>query len=181
MIYNNFINRPKFCWGDLIFVSVLTIIVIISLSLFSEVNDFAKYKEPEYATFKFYDFVKWYNLTPEKFIFDIDKLYVYYLHADSDTIDKNETRYNCELDGLDTTIMYPETFIDYCHFCSFIDKIYTQLEKAEKNKEAEEAKIKANNDMVRVMNSLKKDINNILEENDAAIKAELEKINNLKE
>lgn len=179
IFYNIIFKNYLLNWKDFGILSIISIGLIIGVCWIGEYSTYVNHKKAEYATFKFEDLKKWYAMTPEKFIFENNRLFFYYVHEDNAETEKY--RYdNCIL-YLDTTIMYPETFFDAGKFAIFVNKNYFALLTKKKKAEEQKARMKSNEDTMRVMNSLKKDLEKIMEENQRTINEEFEKIKNIKD
>ena len=84
--------------------------------------------------------------------------------------------------------MYPKTLFEAFKYRHFVDNLFKAMEKAEKN-EAEKLRaiqeqkdiIKGNNEMLRVMGSIQKDIDRVLTESNQRIKEETDKLAKLNE
>ena len=145
-------------------------------------------KDNRYALFNTEDLKKWYALTPEKFVFSSKGDVVYYIHNEKSVATYNYRENNFEKYYLDTTRMYPKTLFEAFKYRHFVDNLFKAMEKAEKN-EAEKLRaiqeqkdiIKGNNEMLRVMGSIQKDIDRVLTESNQTIKEETDKLAKLNE
>ena len=125
-------------------------------------------RDNRYALFNTEDLKKWYALTPKKFVFSSKGDVVYYIHNEKSVATYNYRENNFEKYYLDTTRMYPRTLFEAFKYRHFVDGVFRTMEKAEKN-EAEKLRviqeqkdiIKGNNEMLRVMGSIQKDIDEV--------------------
>ena len=178
IFYNILFKDYLFNWKDFRILSIIAIGLIIGICWIGEYSAYVNNKKAEYAIFKFKDFKKWYSITPEKFIFENNCCFFHYVHGDN--IDTERFRYDDCACYLDTTIMYPMTFLDAIKFGNFVNKTYFALLNKKKRAEEQKAKMKSNENTMRVMDSLKKDLEKIMEENKKTMDEELEKIRSLK-
>lgn len=140
-------------------------------------------RDNRYALFNTEDLKKWYALTPEKFVFSSKGDVVYYIHNEQSVATYNYREKGFERYYLDTTRMYPRTLFEAFKYRHFVDGVFKSMEKAEKN-EAEKLRaiqeqkdiIKGNNEMLRVMDSIQKDIDRVLTESNQRIKEETDKL-----
>ena len=175
LCYKLYIGDYGYNLTDFISMSLLTVLLLFLEFVLYNYKNFKKNRKPEYATFKFDDFKKWYTLTPEKFVFESNGLYLYYIHTDEVVYTKDfQGRYS--FNDWDTTLMYPETFVDSVRYEYFINKIYDNLMKNKEKVDTCRANVQANNEKVRVMNSLQKDIEKILKDSQNVINQEAEKL-----
>lgn len=125
-------------------------------------------RDNRYAFFNTDALKKWYALTPEKFVFSSKGDVVYYIHNEKSVDTYNYRENNFEKYNLDTTRMYPKTLFEAFKYRHFVDNLFKAMEKAEKNeteklRAIQEQKdiIKGNNEMLRVMDSIQKDIDEV--------------------
>ena len=145
------------------------------------------YKERDntYSLFRVRDLKKWYALNPERFVFNTEGSVVYYIHNEQ-SVAKNSYRVNGFNKHLDTTRMYPKTLIEALKYSCFVDGVFNAMEKEEKSQANHAADIQkqkdiiyANNEMVRVMGSIQKDIDRVLVESQQIIADETLKMEQL--
>lgn len=145
-------------------------------------------RDNRYALFNTDDLKKWYALTPKKFVFSSKGDVVYYIHNEGSVAKDSYRENNFEKYYLDITKMYPKTLFEAFKYRHFVDNLFKAMEKAEKN-EAEKLRaiqeqkdiIKGNNEMLRVMGSIQKDIDRVLTESNRVIETETEKMAKLNE
>lgn len=139
-----------------------------------------------YAFFKTDDLKKWYALTPEKFVFCSKGDMVYYIHNEGSVADKYREN-GFEKYYLDISKMYPKTLFEAFKYRHFVDNLFKAMEKEEKceKEKLEEIQkqkdiIQSNNELMRVMGSIQKDIDRVLSESQTIIANEtikMEKLN----
>ena len=125
-------------------------------------------RDNRYALFNTDALKKWYALTPKKFVFSSKGDVVYYIHNEESVATYNYRENNFEKYYLDTTRMYPRTLFEAFKYRHFVKGVFKAMEKAEKN-EAEKLRamqeqkdiIYGNNEMLRVMDSVQKDIDEV--------------------
>lgn len=162
---------------------ILTILAIKAYGIYH----YYKVKDESYALFNTNDLKKWYALTPEKFVFSSDTDIVYYIHNENSVADgyrKKGFEKNC----LDVSKMYPQTFVESIKYSRFVSKTFKAVKLAEKKEikklediETQKAIIAGNNEMLRVMGSIQKDIDRVLTESNQRIKEETDKLVKLNE
>ena len=140
-------------------------------------------RDNRYAFFNTADLKKWYALTPKKFVFSSKGDVVYYIHNEQSVATYNYRENGFERYYLDTTRMYPKTLFEAFKYHHFVNGVFKAMEKAEKNeteklRAIQEQKdiIKGNNEMLRVMGSIQKDIDRVLTESNQTIKEETDKL-----
>lgn len=139
-----------------------------------------------YAFFNTNDLEKWYALTPEKFVFCRNCDVVYYVHNEND-VDRNIYRKDdFEECNLNISKMYPRNFFESIKYNYFVSRIFKSVKETENKKIqiTKRAKIQkdimaGNNEMIRIMNSIQKDINEVLFESNKIINEEINKIEKL--
>ena len=157
---------------------ILTILAIKAYGIYH----YYKVRGESYALFNTDDLKKWYVLTPEKFVFSSDTDIVYYIHNETIIADgyrKKGFEKNC----LDVSKMYPKTFVESIKYSRFVSKTFKAVKLAEKKEikrlediKTQKAIITGNNEMLRVMGSVQKDIGVVLRESNRKIKAEIDKL-----
>lgn len=157
---------------------ILTILAIKVYGIYS----YYKVKDESYALFNTNDLKKWYVLTPEKFVFSSDTAIAYYIHNENSVADgyrKKGFEKNC----LDVSKMYPQTFVESIKYSRFVSKTFKAVKLAEKKEikklediKTQKAIIAGNNEMLRVMGSIQKDIDRVLTESNQRIKEETDKL-----
>ena len=171
-------------FADMVVFSVIMGIAIFFVgSIGAGIYNYFDERDNRYAFFNTADLKKWYALTPEKFVFSSKGDVVYYIHNEKSVATYNYRENNFEKYNLDTTRMYPKTFFEAFKYRHFVDNLFKAMEKAEKN-EAEKLRaiqeqkdiIKGNNEMLRVMGSIQKDIDRVLKESNQTIKEETDKL-----
>lgn len=170
--------------SDMVVFSVIVGVAIFFVgSIGAGIYNYFDEKDNRYALFNTEDLKKWYALTPEKFVFSSKGDVVYYIHNEQSVATYNYRENNFEKYYLDTTRMYPKTLFEAFKYRHFVDNLFKAMEKAEKN-EAEKLRtiqeqkdiIKGNNEMLRVMGSIQKDIDRVLTESNQRIKEETDKL-----
>ena len=170
--------------SDMVVFSVIMGVAIFFVgSIGAGIYNYFDERDNRYALFNTEDLKKWYALTPKKFVFSSKGNVVYYIHNEKSVATYNYRENNFEKYNLDTTRMYPKTFFEAIKYHHFVDNLFKAMEKAEKN-EAEKLRviqeqkdiIKGNNEMLRVMGSIQKDIDMVLRESNRRIKEETDKL-----
>ena len=170
--------------SDMVVFSVIMGIAIYFVgSIGAGIYNYFDERDNRYALFNTEDLKKWYALTPEKFVFSSKGDVVYYIHNEQSVATYNYRENNFEKYNLDTTRMYPKTLFEAFKYRHFVNNLFKAMEKAEKN-EAEKLRaiqeqkdiIKGNNEMLRVMGSIQKDIDRVLTESNKKVKEETEKM-----
>ena len=170
--------------SDMVVFSVIMGVAIFFVgSIGAGIYNYFDERDNRYAFFNTDALKKWYALTPEKFVFSSKGDVVYYIHNEKSVATYNYRENNFEKNYLDTTRMYPKTLFEAFKYRHFVDNLFKSMEKAEKN-EAEKLRaiqeqkdiIKGNNEMLRVMGSIQKDIDSVLAESNKKVKEETEKM-----
>lgn len=176
-------------FGSMVLFSVIASVVLFIVgSIGMGIYLYFDEKDNRYAFFNTADLKKWYALTPKKFVFSSKGDVVYYIHNEGSVAKDSYRENGFEKYYLDTTRMYPKTLFEAFKYRHFVDNLFKAMEKEEKN-EAEKLKdiqeqkdiIKGNNEMLRVMGSIQKDIDRVLIESNRVIETETEKMAKLNE
>jgi hypothetical protein len=166
---------------------IFPLIPVILYCIIFYCKEYFNGKANKYSLFKFKDFKQWYNLSPESFIFDNNLYCLYYIHStnkDASIFTNKGYRKKYWYDDsgmewhdvIDKTTMYPKTLFDSILYSLFVVKIYRKLKKEEQHKEKIYDNIYANNETIRVMNSLQKNIDKVLKESQTIINIEQSKL-----
>ena len=146
--------------------------------------DYYNSRKATYSLFKFRDFKKWYALTPEKFIFDDIHYCAYYIH--SGTFSRDIAHSRNQLEFYDVTTMYPKTLFDFVQYDFFVLSIYMRVKGIKKAKQKQVIDIQkrkdiiyGNNELIRVMGSIQKDIDKVLKDSQSIIHNETLKMEQL--
>ena len=170
--------------GHMILFSVIVAAVLyFAVDVGDGIYSYFNNKDNCYAFFNTADFKKWYALTPEKFVFSSKDSVVYYIHNEKRVATYNYREHDFKGYYLDTTKMYPKTFFEalkYRHFVNGVFKVVDKVDKCEKKKldaiRKQKDIIRGNNEMLRVMGSIQKDINRVLTESNQRMKEETDKL-----
>ena len=175
MGFNVWRSYTLFTFQDAIYSFILSVISVILYCVAVIYSNYRTNKKLEYVFYNFSDFKKWYGLTPEKFVFDENCLHLYYLHTDNH-IDYDSFMSEYSFERFDGSVLYPKTFIDAMRYYFFVNKCYSDLIVHERKMNIQKAEMKSYDETVKVMTSLQKDINKILEESNKVISKETKKM-----
>ena len=149
-------------------------LLTIPVHFYLDYSDYKRLRKPEYALFRFKEFKKWYLFNSKKFVFDNKGFGVYYL-CNSEILTEN-TLYKGKFVSKNA-YMFPASFIDFIRFTLFVDKEYKKLKKEEENIAEYQAKIKGNENLMRIMSDIQSDIEKVLKDSQNIINEETEKLN----
>ena len=171
-------------FGSMLLFSVIVESVIFFADIIGEgIYLYFNKKDNRYAFFNTTDLKKWYALTPEKFVFSSKGSVVYYIHNEKSVATYKYRENGFEKYYLDTTKMYPKTLFEAFKYRQFVNDIFKVVDKEEKCQKKKLDKIRkqkdiimGNNEMLRVMGSIQKDIDRVMTESNQRMKEETDKL-----
>ena len=128
------------------------------------------------ARFKYFEFKKWYEFRPERFIFE-QASYLYFI-VDPEKYKQSGvvTIKNEDVDNGSLLCLMPKTFLDYCLYGIFIGLKYKKLEKkVDISKTSENEREKVRNLFI-LLNSLQSEVEKELKDSNKIIEEEIEKM-----
>lgn len=148
-------------------------LLAIPVHFYLDYRDYKRLRKPEYALFRFKEFKNWYLFNSKKFVFDNKGFGVYYL-CNSEILTEN-TLYKGKFVSKNA-YMFPASFVDFIRFTLFVDKEYKKLKKEEENIAEYQAKIKGNENLMRIMSDIQSDIEKVLKDSQNIINEETNKL-----
>lgn len=148
-------------------------LLTIPVHFYLDYRDYKRLRKPEYALFRFKEFKKWYLFNSKKFVFDNKGFGVYYL-CNSEILTEN-TLYKGKFVSKNA-YMFPASFVDFIRFTLFVDKEYKKLKKEKENIVEYQAKIKGNENLMRIMTDIQSDIEKVLKDSQNIINEETNKL-----